>query len=187
MTTPEEGEPQPLGWWMNRYPVTERWYYDFDNRGYLSDDERDEDGDGLTNYDELHGRLTPAYWDACYSMEAAYLVQYAGTSAWDPDSDGDGLYDGVDDQDHDDIPNVMELSRMAASGLDDNQVRNATCRPHEDLPTPPDTHHEEEFGQVHPFSPCLPDPNSRTCQRHRLFDDIPAPFDAESPYWYSLN
>ena len=27
-------------------------YYDFDANGYLSDDERDEDADGLTNYDE---------------------------------------------------------------------------------------------------------------------------------------
>ena len=30
------------------------------------------------------------------------------------DTDGDGVRDGADDQDHDDIPNIMELSRNAA-------------------------------------------------------------------------
>ena len=34
----------------------------------------------------------------------------------DPDTDGDGVRDGADDQDHDDVPNLMELSRNAASG-----------------------------------------------------------------------
>ncbi len=30
-------------------------YWDLDADGYLSDDERDEDADGLTNYEETHG------------------------------------------------------------------------------------------------------------------------------------
>ncbi len=35
--------------------------------GKLSDNERDEDADGLTNYDEATGRMTPGYWSGCYS------------------------------------------------------------------------------------------------------------------------
>ena len=31
----------------------ERTYWDLDRDGFVSDDERDEDADGLTNYDEV--------------------------------------------------------------------------------------------------------------------------------------
>ena len=34
-------------------------YADYNGNGKLADDERDEDADGLTNYDETHGRLHP--------------------------------------------------------------------------------------------------------------------------------
>jgi hypothetical protein len=84
--------------------------------GWLSDDERDEDADGLSNYDELHGRMQPACWNSCYADEPPSHVAYQGTSAVDADTDGDGVLDGADDQDHDDVPNVMELSRIMASG-----------------------------------------------------------------------
>ena len=103
----------------SRSPHEER-YYDLD--GKLSDDERDEDADGLTNYDEATGRNTSGYWVACYKSEKPYPITYAGTDLVDPDSDGDGVRDGADDQDHDDIPNLMELSRLALAcpmrGLD---------------------------------------------------------------------
>jgi hypothetical protein len=164
------------------YRTTEKWYFDFDNDGYLSDDERDEDADGLTNFDELYGRMSPSYWEACYSGEAPYHVPYAGTSHVNPDSDGDGLRDGADDQDHDDIPNVMELSRIAASGLNDRQ---SLCKPLEGLPEPPETHHPDRYGRVNPFNPCLPAAWSRTCLRHPKFEDAPAPFDG-SLDWVSL-
>ena len=98
------------------YRDSEPRYFDFDVDGKLSDDERDEDADGLTNYDEATGRMTPGYWAGCYTKEKPYPIAYAGTDLVDPDSDGDGVRDGADDQDHDDIPNVMELSRNAASG-----------------------------------------------------------------------
>ena len=39
-------------------------------------------------------------------METPFHVTYAGTDIVDADSDGDGVRDGADDQDHDDIPNV---------------------------------------------------------------------------------
>ena len=59
--------------------------------------------------------MTPEYWTACYASEKPYTITYAGTDLVDADTDGDGVRDGADDQDHDDIPNVMELSRNAAS------------------------------------------------------------------------
>ena len=54
------------------------------------------------------------------------MLQNSGTNPSTRTSDGDGVRDGADDQDHDDIPNVMELSRIAASGLDDTQ--GASCK-----------------------------------------------------------
>jgi hypothetical protein len=108
------------------YARPETTYFDFDQNGYLSDNERDEDADGLTNYDESHGRGTASYWKSCYTGEAAHPIEFAGTGVDDPDSDGDGVRDGADDQDHDDVPNVMELSRLAASGLDD--TAGITCK-----------------------------------------------------------
>src|SRR4051812_47507117 len=80
-------------------------YYDIDGNGYLSDNERDEDADGLTNYDESHGRMLLTYWNSCYTGEKSFQTAYAGTDLADPDSDGDTVRDGADDQDHDDIPN----------------------------------------------------------------------------------
>ncbi len=158
-------------------------YYDLLPDGYLSDDERDEDADGLTNFDETHGRMTSAYWDACYASEAPFGIVYVGTEVTDPDSDGDGVRDGADDQDHDDIPNVMELSRVAASGLWDAE-RN--CVPLEGLPEPPATNHPDAYGRVNPFNPCLPASGSRTCTLHPNLAGGAAPFD-ESLDWASLN
>jgi hypothetical protein len=159
--------------------------YDIDGNGWISDDERDEDADGLTNFDELHGRMTPQFWASCYSMEKPYDVNFAGTDPTNPDTDGDGVLDGADDQDHDDIPNIMELSRTAASGVFDGK---GPCTP-PDPPqsaTPPIQNHPQLYGQVNPFNPCLPATWSRTCERHPALNGAPAPFDL-SPDWYSLN
>ena len=177
--------PQPVIGLDNAYRVTEKWYFDFDNDGFLSDEERDEDADGLTNFDELHGRMLPEYWTACYGAEVPYPVSYGGTSHVDADTDGDGLRDGLDDQDHDDVPNVMELSRLAASGLWDGKGQ---CNPLKDLPKPPDeVHHPDRYGMVNPYNPCLPASWSRTCIRHPQFDKMPAPFADSTPTWWSLN
>jgi prepilin-type processing-associated H-X9-DG protein len=166
------------------YDVTEKWYFDHDDDGFLSDDERDEDADGLTNYDETHGRMTAAYWKGCYKNELPYHIEYASPSHVDDDSDGDGIRDGADDQDHDDIPNVMELSRIAASGIDDRNLRQ-DCVPRKTPPLPPELHHEDSFGRVNPFNPCLPEVRSRTCPT-AVNAATGAPFDG-SPDWYSLN
>jgi hypothetical protein len=167
--------PDGTGNWFFRAET--RWY-DLDNDGRLSDDERDADGDGLTNYDEVSGRMTPGYWKGCYSGEKPYMVDYAGTDPTDPDTDGDGILDGADDQDHDGIPNVQELSRNAASGFPpqggckpvDGAVENAA----------------PARAYVNPFNPCLPFADSRTCERHPAFDNLPAGLDPEAKL-YVLN
>jgi hypothetical protein len=171
-------------------------YFDYDGNGKLADDERDEDSDGLTNYDETHGRMTPEYWATCYSMEAPYAINYAGTRVDDADSDGDGVRDGADDQDHDDLPNHMELSRFAASAEVDWQP-GSPCRVKDGIqfdevdlngdgkPDSAQLNHAGVWGRVNPFNPCLPATNSRTCVSHPSLAGSGAPFD-DSPNWLSL-
>jgi hypothetical protein len=160
-------------------------YFDYDGDTYLSDDERDEDSDGLTNFDETHGRMLPEYWEACYSQEKPWHINYGGTNVADADTDGDGVLDGADDQDHDDIPNLMELSRYAASGLIDWDDAKGQCNPEDQPALPTPTYHPNAFGRMNPLNPCLPAVWSRTCPSH-VNSDLGAPFDG-SPNWYSLN
>jgi hypothetical protein len=158
-------------------------YNDINGDHYLSDDERDEDADGLTNYDETHGRMSPDYWKGCYTFEKPFHIAYAGTDVADEDSDGDGVRDGADDQDHDDIPNLNELSRIDASHIDDTEARTA-CSPRKDPKLGEKVEHPDAYGRVNPFNPCLPARFSRTCPKY-FNSDTGAPFDG-SPNWYSL-
>ena len=140
--------------------------------GYLSDDERDEDGDGLSNYFEATGSLeAPSYWSAVYPGEPAFNIDFAGTQVDEPDSDGDGVLDGADDQDHDGYPNVVEASRKRIAETPLNSHAHATqadvfpqaaARP---------------WGRVNPFNPCLPDTESPTCPTYLPADDVWAPFE----------
>jgi hypothetical protein len=85
---------------------------DLNGDGKLTDDERDVDNDGLGNWVEAHGPLSgQSWWTAIYDTEKAYPVTFAGTDWLDPDSDGDTLVDGQDDQDHDGYKNVDEVTR----------------------------------------------------------------------------
>ena len=59
--------------------------------GLLTDDEKDVDGDSLSNWDELHGAFT-----TFANMDDQPTLDWL-----DPDSDGDGVKDGADDHDHD--------------------------------------------------------------------------------------
>jgi hypothetical protein len=79
--------------------------------GAVDDDLRDADADDIGNWDEFNGRMSPDWWGAIYKGEKPYTEDYAGTSAVDSDSDGDGVLDGADDTDHDGWTNVAELSR----------------------------------------------------------------------------
>jgi hypothetical protein len=154
-------------------------WWDTDGNGKLSDDERDEDGDGLSNYDEYHGQAQPGFWTSCYAYEKAYPVAFEGTSPNDADSDGDGILDGADDQDEDDIPNLMELSRSAATRI----APDGNCKKPPVPPTAPSGRPAQGF--VNPFNPCLPYTDSRTCTRHPGFVETPAPFSLEAKdiYW----
>jgi hypothetical protein len=158
--------PAPSG----NYNRSEQTYFDFDNNGKLSDDERDEDADGLTNYDEAHGRLTPGYWAGCYTAETPYQVAYAGTNIVEPDTDGDGVLDGADDQDHDDIPNLAEMSRNAASPQPGHAIVKRCDSQGAGNLTP-------DAGRVNPFNPCLPNISARSCTRHPSLTGAAAPFD----------
>ncbi len=82
-------------------PVGPFVWNDWDFDGILSDDERDFDNDGLANIYEFRA-----------TEFAPWTPSFPGTERpdmFDSDVDGDGLVDGWDDQDHDDISNIDEL------------------------------------------------------------------------------
>jgi hypothetical protein len=186
--------PNVGDWWSGRLPTNildfdrdgdtaeSAEYYDWDGDGFLSDDERDEDADGLSNFEETRGCMGEgatgqAYWNGVYDKEKKYYVAYLGTALDDSDTDGDGIRDGADDQDHDDVPNVMECSRSRAAGgvgFDDPKVA-------------PPVHPLVSF--VNPFNPCLPHAWSRTCKRIIPTDPTQAwaPFNPGDVYWYIRN
>jgi hypothetical protein len=148
-------------------------YYDFDQTGKLSDSERDEDADGLSNWAETRGCMYPKYWAGLYDKETPYYLNYSGTRLDDADTDGDGIRDGADDQDHDDVPNMMECSRVLASGLAEDPVDEEQADPHRPWK-----------GFVNPFNPCLPHVKSRTCKRIIPTANAWAPFNPEDEYYF---
>jgi hypothetical protein len=125
-------------------PAT-RWQ-DINGDGFLTDDEKDIDGDGLTNWDEAHGRMTPDWWKAVFPTEAPFTLTYRQTDWLDPDTDGDGLLDGPDDVDHDGYTNAGEVDRVGTGTW------------------------------VQPFNPCLPNPQSPTCPLHPPVSNPYPPF-----------
>jgi hypothetical protein len=147
---------------------TEQTYYDTKHNNLLDDAERDEDADGLPNQWESTGCLTSAYWKGLYDQEAEYYFAYGGVRLDDADSDGDGILDGADDQDHDDVPNMMECSRRLALGGIGADAKNYTP-----------VHDRPWQGFVNPFNPCLPHPKSRTCKQ---YIDIGANGKTWAPY-----
>ena len=168
-------------------------YFDLDGDGWLSDDERDEDADGLTNYDETHGRMTPGVLAAATDSESRYPSTYAGTKLDDADTDGDGVRDGADDQDHDDLPNMMELSRFAASQLLERHRHGKRCTidPHASRTTSrPRTRSStiRPWTHVRPGEPVQPVPAVHATRGPaRSYVESAAtgaPFDG-SPNWYS--
>jgi hypothetical protein len=83
-------------------PVGADWWNDFDGDGFLSDDERDFDGDGLANILEYRAY----FFDPWEGYPGVIRPDFM-----DKDTDGDGLPDGPDDQDHDDVSNIDEFVR----------------------------------------------------------------------------
>jgi len=122
-----------------------------------NDDYRDVDGDALSNVDEFNERMQPQWWADAFPDEEPYFEHYDGTSAIDPDSDGDGLVDGADNVDHDPTPTAgyTNLEEVNGRFLTDPNARLKT----------------------NPFNPCLPDPvYSPTCSHHP-----PLPFTYVEP------
>jgi hypothetical protein len=126
--------------------------------GVTRDDLRDADNDGLGNWDEAHGPMQPDWWKTKYDgtnavKETPYPVTYAGTDLFDPDSDGDGVLDGADDQDHDGLPNSFEVHRPSNWPTIYISLAHAGTA---------------QYARVNPFNPCKP-VWSPTCHQHPPF------------------
>ena len=166
-----------------------RWYMDMNGDGLLSDDERDADGDWLGNWDEKYGRMTAAWWDDTYSGEndtkkeshypnvmTATPLKWEETSPTDPDTDGDTVADGADDQDYDGLSNAFEIERpplwnliyvsFGHTGFPTPEEQlvidgyNATATYPAVAPNP--------WARVQPYNPCKP-VWSKTCHLHWPF------------------
>jgi hypothetical protein len=144
--TQNTGGPQPI--------PPGKAYMDYNHNGTLGDDERDVDGDGLPNWIEAHGGMSGQdWWSSAYKDEKPYAVAFSGTDWLDPDTDGDGLIDGLDDQDHDGYNNITESDRTNGPLW------------------------------VQPINPCLPDYHSPTCAiRHPQTGSWPPWGDGEGGF-----
>ncbi len=129
---------------------------DADHDGRHTDDERDADADGLTNYIEAHGPGQESWWAATLAKES--VEPWPGTSTYsyygeftqrpfasldmtDPDVDGDTILDGSDDQDNDGWINGSEMyARSVMTSTEGPRMTNA-------------------------FNPCAPE-RSHTCPRY---------------------
>ena len=141
-------------------------YLDLDGDGRLTDDERDADGDGLGNHVELRGTMRVAYYptgDECgYKYDPALPRTFLEPDYLDWDTDGDGVWDGNDDQDNDDVSNVDEIGpeymALGHPDYDDCEAEKRTQLP---------INNSRNGAQTlrHPYNPCLPY-RSRTCNRY---------------------
>jgi len=137
-------------------------YLDLDADGSLTDDERDADGDGLGNHTELRGATRIGYYPAgegCgYRYDPAFPRAFLEPDYLDWDTDGDGVWDGNDDQDNDDVSNLDEI-------LPPYTVAGEPCGA-TPLPVDGNGPRDGAGGYRHPYNPCLPSDESRTCNRY---------------------
>jgi hypothetical protein len=166
-------------------PLT-AWSLDQNGDGMLNDGERDADGDGLSNWDESHGRMTPGWWASTFDgnnggpKETPYPVHFAGTDMTNPDTDGDGIPDGLDDNDFDGYSNMFELRRPGTWPV------SYVSLTHNWAPGSPGTlaPGSDPYARVNPFNPCKP-LWSAICHLHPPFgyygsgEDWAAPTPAE--------
>src|SRR5439155_20977459 len=133
-------------------------WQDMDGNGVLDDGEQDADGDHLSNWDEAHGRMTPEWWAATYDgnsggqKESPYAtVTFPGTDMLDPDSNGDGVIDGLGDQDHDGLTNQFEVQRPW-----NWETTYVSTEHNYDATTDTMDPSADPYARVNPFNPCKP-------------------------------
>ena len=160
--------------------------FDIDGNGIWSDDEKDVDGDGLTNYDETHGRMNPAWWVSVFdgthgfAKETPYPLSYLQPSFVDWDTDGDGVPDGQDDQDHDGLSNLQEIVRPGMANLQ-NIAHPASWETDYVSTSHPGGATPNPWARVNPFNPCKPI-YSDTCHKYEPPGYYPTTEDWASPY-----
>ena len=165
------GRPQPLNY-SDGVPRT--------GGTVLRDGDKDVDNDGLTNFQETTGPMRIAWWALKYNgtngpLETPYpdvTRRYAEPSFIDPDSDGDGILDGNDDQDHDGYLNWFEVSRPANW----ESTYTSTAFPWTIAPG-----HTDPLARVNPYNPCKPI-NAETC--HGLAQE-PGNYYAQGEDWFN--
>ena len=144
-----------------------RDYLDFGG-GQMTDDERDVDGDGLRNIDEIRLLMWQAYYppgkDCGYEYRPILPRVFQDPDYLETDSDGDGVWDGSDDQDTDGVSNVDEVQPPFLAPGD---TRYEACK--EITPLPADGARDGSTTLRHPFNPCLPYV-SDTCRRYGVRD-----------------
>ena len=141
-------------------------YLDLDADGSLTDDERDADGDGLGNFSELRGVMRIGYYptaEGCgYTYEPVLPRPFLEPDYLDWDSDGDGIWDGNDDQDNDDVANADEIG---AEYMGPSHPQYEACEAEERTQLPVNNSSDGSATLRHPYNPCLPY-RSRTCNRY---------------------
>ena len=158
------------------------YYNDIDRDGWLSDDERDEDADGLTNYDESHGRMVdPRTGPRCYDKEKPYprQVRRHGRSPTRTRT-ATACATAPTTRTTTTSPTSTSCSRIAASHIFDGDAAcDATRRP-------PELDDSRAPRRIRPGQPVQPVPAGQ------VLADLPprtttrstgAPFDG-SPNWY---
>ena len=128
-------------------PAPGRAWSDRDGNGFLSDIERDADGDGIPNQDEggiaplpvvldVAGFFSDEYIESIGALinvvplygALKYVHKVLGTDWLDADSDGDTVDDGLDDQDQDGLGNLAEMLTELSSEDKTQRPLNA-CEP----------------------------------------------------------
>ncbi len=141
-------------------------HLDLDGDGRLTDDERDVDGDGLGNFVEIRGVMRIGYYptadDCSYKYDPVLPRTFLEPDYLDWDSDGDGVWDGNDDQDSDDVSNVDEIGpEYMGPGHPQYEVCDAENR----TQLPINNSRDGSATLRHPYNPCVPY-QSRACNRY---------------------